>query len=172
MPRSHFHAKAHSVRVTQDNFCAIESRKWLYCGCYGVYLALMGSTWMLQGLHGSYRVYILLFFEKIAVRGSYGIDLREGVTAALYRVSQKKRNGGLSVPCELKVLYYFTPLDKASSAEENDTKIIKFGWVIFILYSFLEMQSFSNFPWFLRLMSEELCRKKPSIRRSKKTNMF
>ena len=45
----------------------------------------------------------------------------------LYRVFQKKRNGGFSVPCELNVLYYFTPLDKASSAEENDTKIIKFG---------------------------------------------
>ena len=29
-------------------------------------------------------------------------------------------------------------------------------WVILILCSFLEMQSFSNFPWFLRPMSEEL----------------
>ena len=36
-------------------------------------------------------------------------------------------------------------LDKASSAEENDTKIIKFGWVILILFPFLEIQSFSNF---------------------------
>ena len=34
----------------------------------------------------------------------------------------KKRNGGFSVPCYLKVLYLFTLLDKASSAEENDTK--------------------------------------------------
>ena len=39
---------------------------------------------------------------------------------------KKKRNGGFSVPCKLKVLYLFTLLDKASSAEENDTKIIKF----------------------------------------------
>ena len=39
----------------------------------------------------------------------------------LYRVSQKKRNGGFSVHCELKVLYIFTSVDKASSAEENDT---------------------------------------------------
>ena len=52
---------------------------------------------------------------------------------------------------------------KASSAEENDTKIIKFGWVILILCPFLEIQSFSNFAWFLWPMSEELCREKPSI---------
>ena len=45
----------------------------------------------------------------------------------LYRVSQKKGNGGFSVPCELKVLYMFTSLNQTSSAEENDTKIIKFG---------------------------------------------
>ena len=45
----------------------------------------------------------------------------------LYRVSQKNRNGGFSVPCILKVVYFLTSLDKASSAEENDTKIIKFG---------------------------------------------
>ena len=55
-------------------------------------------------------------------------------------VPKKKRNGGFSVPCELKVLYYFTPLDKASSAEEIDIKIIKFGSVILILCSFLVMQ--------------------------------
>ena len=66
----------------------------------------------------------------------------------LYRVSQKKRNGGFSVPCILKVVYFLTSLDKASSAEENDTKIIKFGLVLFILRPFLEMQSFSNFAGF------------------------
>ena len=38
----------------------------------------------------------------------------------------KKWNGGFSVPCELKISYFLT-LDKASSAEENDTKIIIFG---------------------------------------------
>ena len=70
----------------------------------------------------------------------------------LYRVSQKKWNGGFSVPCILKVVYFLTSLDKASSAEENDTKIIKFGSVLFILRPFLEMQSFSNFAGFLRRM--------------------
>ena len=33
-------------------------------------------------------------------------------------------------------------LHKASSAEKNDAKIIKFGWVILILCPFLEIQSF------------------------------
>ena len=79
-------------------------------------------------------------------------------------MSQKRGNGGFSVPCQLTVfcIFFFTSLDKASSAEENDTKIIKFGWVIWILCPFLEIQSFSNFAWFLRPMSEELCREKPS----------
>ena len=63
-------------------------------------------------------------------------------TYCLYRVSQKKRNGGFSVPSELKVLYLFTSLDQTSSAEENDTKIVKFGWVVFILCPLLEMRSF------------------------------
>ena len=60
------------------------------------------------------------------------------------------KNGGFSVPCILKVVYFLTSLDKASSAEENDTKIIKFGSVLFILRPFLEMQPFSNFAGFLR----------------------
>ena len=85
-------------------------------------------------------------------------------THVLYRVSQKKRNGGLLVHCELKVLHVFIPLYRASSAEENDTYIITFGWVILILWSFLEIRSFSNFAGFLRPMSGELWQNKPSIR--------
>ena len=63
-----------------------------------------------------------------------------------------------------KNFIFLTPLDKASSAEENDTKIIKFGWVILNLCPLLEIQSFLNFAWFLPPMSEELCRDKASIR--------
>ena len=51
---------------------------------------------------------------------------------------KKKRNGGFSVPCDLKKV---------------DTKIIEFGWAILILCPFLETQSFSNFAWFLRPLS-------------------
>ena len=40
---------------------------------------------------------------------------------------QKKRNGEFSVPCQLKMSYVLTPLDKASFAEENNIKIIKLG---------------------------------------------
>ena len=78
--------------------------------------------------------------------------------SGLFRVSQKKRNGGFAVHCELKVLYLFTSLDQTSSAEENDTKIMKFGWVVLILCPFLEIRSFSNFARYLRPMSEDLCR--------------
>ena len=47
-----------------------------------------------------------------------------------------------------KSVIFFTSLNKESSTEENDTKIIEFGWVILILCPFLETQSFSNFAWF------------------------
>ena len=47
--------------------------------------------------------------------------------------------------------------------QKNDTKISKLGLVILILCPFLELQSFSNFAWFLRPTSEELWREKPSI---------
>ena len=80
-------------------------------------------------------------------------------------MSHKKRNGGFSVQCELKVLNIFTSLDKASSAEENDAMIIQFGWVILILWPFLEIRSFSNFAGFLGRMSEEFCRDRQSIHR-------
>ena len=60
--------------------------------------------------------------------------------------------------------YLLTSLAKASSAEENDTKIIKFGWVILKLCPLPEIKSFSNFAGFWRPMREELCRDKPSIR--------
>ena len=50
-----------------------------------------------------------------------------------------------------------------SSAEENDGKIIKFGWIVLILCPFLQIRSFSNFARFLRPMSEELCRDQPFI---------
>ena len=63
--------------------------------------------------------------------------------------SRKSGTVDFSVHCELKVLYLFTSLDQTSSAEEIDTKIIKFGWVILILCPFLEIRSFSNFARFL-----------------------
>ena len=44
-----------------------------------------------------------------------------------------------------KSIILFTSLDQTSSAEENDTKIVKFGWVVLILCPFLER------------MGEELC---------------
>ena len=62
------------------------------------------------------------------------------------------------------VAYDYIIIYRASSAEENDTKIIKFGWVILILWPFLEIRSFSNFAGFLRPMSGELWQDKPAIR--------
>ena len=46
-------------------------------------MADTGSMWLLRGLCGCYRVYVPLFPAKIALRGSYGTALREGVTADL-----------------------------------------------------------------------------------------
>ena len=74
------------------------------------------------GLH-----YFLYRWTSVIRPSIIQISLLSGQDLALYQVSQKKRNGGFSVPFELKVLYLFTLLDKASSAEENDTKIIEYG---------------------------------------------
>ena len=62
----------------------------------------------------------------------------------VYWVSQKKWKGRFSVHCELKVLYIFTLLDKASSAAgEWYLDFIKFGWVILINYDhFLKYGNF------------------------------
>ena len=83
---------------------------------------------------------------------------------AIPRCPPKKRNGGFSVPCRSKISYFLTSLDKTSSAKENDTRIVKFGWVILNLCTLLEIQSFSNFAGFLGPMSEEFCRDRQSIR--------
>ena len=61
MPMPHLHVKACPVRATEDKFQEL-SGTWLCPGCY--------------------RVYIPLLFMKIALRGSYGTDLCEGVTTA------------------------------------------------------------------------------------------
>ena len=49
----------------------------------GYLMAVTGSMWLLQGLCGCYRVNVLLFFANIALRGSSGTDLREGVSVAI-----------------------------------------------------------------------------------------
>ena len=127
----------------------------------------------MHGLRGAF--YLILFLHKniwsffnCFMFKPTNINFRPhvcilSVSYPIYRVSQKKRNGGFSVHCELKVLFIFTSLDGASSAEENDALIIQFGWVILILWPFLEIRSFSNFAGFLRRISGELWRDKPSI---------
>ena len=69
-----------------------------------------------------------------------------------------------TLPAKKLMSYFLTSLYKTSSAEEIDTKIVKFGWVILNLCTLLELQSFSNFAGFLGPMSEEFCRDKQSIR--------
>ena len=77
---------------------------------------------------------------------------------SIYRVSHKKRDGGFSVPCELKVLYLFMSLDQTSSAEETDTMIIKFGWVVLILCPFLEKKVIFKFRSIFATGERALCR--------------
>ena len=68
---------------------------------------------------------------------------------------KKGGTAGFQYLASSKCHIWFTLSVKASSAEENDTKIIEFGWVILILCPFFELQSFLNFGWFLRPMSVE-----------------
>ena len=52
----------------------------------------------------------------------------------LYRVSQKKRNGGFSVLSNYSITYILIVSDRIPPSEKNDIKIIKFGKVIQILW--------------------------------------
>ena len=104
-------------------------------------------------------------FEDKIQEGAIYQEKVHGSTFSLkpiYQVSKKAERQIFSTLWAKSVIFY-TSLNKTSSTEENDTKIIQFGWVILILCPFLEIQSFSNFAWFLRPMSKELCREKPSI---------
>ena len=66
----------------------------------------------------------------------------------LYRVAQKKRNSrfffflGL---CSDQQLSFFNLLDRTSFPHYNNTKIIKFGWKLFILWVISYGLSFSGF---------------------------
>ena len=61
--------------------CKSHVRLCLWNGMgHGFLVAVLVSTWLLQGLHGCYGVHVSLFFFWIASCGSYGMAFREGVT--------------------------------------------------------------------------------------------
>ena len=71
--------KSCPVRAMEDNFATLRGM-WIFCGSYGVYVAVTVSWWLLRGLCGCYVVHVQLFFMKIALRWTYVTDLRQGVT--------------------------------------------------------------------------------------------
>ena len=60
------------------------SQKTNFAKFGGTCMAVEESTWLLRGLRGRYGVYVPLFCARIALCGSYGTELREGVTVALF----------------------------------------------------------------------------------------
>ena len=72
-------------------------------------------------------------------------------------VPQKMLNGRFSVPWDLNFFNFLASLNKASSAEESDTKIIEFGWEILILWPFLETVIF-KFCLIFATNEHRLCR--------------
>ena len=78
------------------------SETWHH-GCYRVYVAVTGFMWLLQGLCGCYGVYVPLFFLKIAVRGSFGTALRDGMTKVLQYTAllwQKEASDKSEISCK------------------------------------------------------------------------
>ena len=53
MPRSHLHVKLSRCRATNRNFMKWRGTR-LPLGSYRAYMAVMGYTWLLWGLHGCY----------------------------------------------------------------------------------------------------------------------
>ena len=73
----------------------------------------------------------------------------------VYRVAQK--NGTVDTVdfsglCSDQQLFFFTLLDRASFPHYNNTKIIKFGWELFILWVITYGLSFSGFAIDLSLI--------------------
>ena len=84
---SHLHVKNRPVGATY--FKTIFPKLSGTCLCPAPFFSRENRlVWLcffqLQGQRGCYGVYISLFFTKIASRGTYGTDFREGVTVALY----------------------------------------------------------------------------------------
>ena len=77
-----------------------------------------------------------------------------------YTAGPKKSGTADFSTVQAKNVIFLTSLYKTSSVEENDAKIVKFGWVILNLCTLLEIQSFSNFAGFWGPMREEFCRDK------------
>ena len=63
----------------------------------------------------------------------------------LHRVAPKKRNSRFLRTLLWSTVILFTLLDRASFPHYNNTKIIKFGWELFILWVILYGLSFSGF---------------------------
>ena len=75
MPWSHLHVKKPSRKSHVRHISRNEEG-------HGYLVAVTGSTWLLQGLHGCNWVYVPLYFAKLAFRASYGTAIRVGGTAA------------------------------------------------------------------------------------------
>ena len=70
---------------------------------------------------------------------------------SIYRVAQKKRNsqyGRFFRTLLQTTVIFFTLLDRASSSHYINTKIIKFGWELFIFKVISYGLSSSGFAWF------------------------
>ena len=64
----------------------------------------------------------------------------------VYRVAQKNLEQAIFLGlCSDQQLSFFTSLDRASFLHYNNTKIIKFGWELFILWVISYGLSFSGF---------------------------
>ena len=71
----------------------------------------------------------------------HGIELR----FEIYRVALKEWNSRFLGFCSEQRLSFFTLLDRTSFPHYNNTKIIKFGWKLFILWVISYGLSFSGF---------------------------
>ena len=70
----------------------------------------------------------------------------------LYRVAKKTEQSILLELCSNQQLSFYTLLDIASFSHYNNTKIIKFGWELFILWVISYGLSFSGFAISLSLI--------------------
>ena len=108
------------------------------------------GTWLSRGSNGVY----------VAVTGSANRsfpaltrqNLCEGVNVAYTGWPPKTGTVDFLGLCSDEQLSFFTLLDRASFPQYNNTKIIKFGWELFILWVISYGLSFSGFAIHLSLI--------------------
>ena len=103
------------------------------------------------------RIYSCVKTLSVFLGGNMHVPFPGFCFGELYQVAQKIGTVDFSGICSDQQLSFFTLLDRASFPHYNNTKIIKFGWELFILWVIsygLSFSGFTRFPEFRGMIND------------------